>query len=218
MCRNGKISIYKVKVLGGGREYCIRAILFMAGAVISPLVNRGGFLLPSWQTLIVVPVFVEWEWWGFIAFEDYPFDGGLSHAELDAFRTVAVTFGAAIRRKRMEESLLREQAAVEEKAKQIQDLARFPSEDPWPVMRILADGKMAYANRAARGLLVQWNIGQGSLVPDAWKTLVSEVMVNDKPKSTDTEIDGRTYSLLLVPIVQAGYVNVYGHDVTKRGN
>lgn len=178
--------------------------------------ERGGFLSPNWQTLIVVPVFVEREWWGFIAFEDYPFDGGISLAELDAFRTVAVTFGAAIRRKRMEESLLREQQAVEDKARQIQDLARFPSEDPWPVVRLLVNGQLVYANRASQRLLAKWQVEIGGMVPKKWQKLAAQVLMENKPTAVDEILEEQTFSLLFVPLNQAGYVNVYGHEVTRE--
>ncbi|OGV97359.1 hypothetical protein A2W24_06540 [Microgenomates group bacterium RBG_16_45_19] len=178
--------------------------------------ERQWFLSPQWQTLIVVSVFVEWEWWGFIVIEDYSFAGGVSAAELDAFKTVAVTFGAAIRRKRMEESLLRERAAVEEKAKQVADVARFPSEDPWPVLRVKHEGTLTYANRAAEPLIKNWQVTVGGVVGETQQALVNQVIKQGAPLAVDALIGKQTFSLLFVPIMEADYANVYGHDVSRE--
>jgi signal transduction histidine kinase len=174
------------------------------------------FLSPDWNSLIIVPVFVESIWWGFIGFENYTFDGGISTAELDAFKTVAVTFGAAIRRKRMEESLMRERAMVVQKAREVEDIAKFPSEDPWPILRIKDDGALTYANRAAEPLLNQWGVGVGIKVPDEWQQRVMTSLATVKMQSTDVKIDTKTYAMLTVPVVSGGYVNIYGHEVTKE--
>lgn len=181
-----------------------------------PQGEREGLMLPGWQSLIVVPVFVEREWWGFLACEDYPFNGGISTAELDAFKTVAVTFGAAIRRKRMEESLMYERAMVEEKAALIEDVARFPAEDPWPVLRVKKNGILAYANRAAESLLAQWGTKLWEAVPAEWQRTVAEVLVRKQAESVDVVLGKKTFSMLVVPVAAKDYANVYGHDVTRE--
>lgn len=68
------------------------------------------------QSLVLVPVFVGAEWWGYIGFEsNVEGDEVLTKAEIDALKAVATTFGAAIRRKRMEEELKLEKESVEQK-------------------------------------------------------------------------------------------------------
>jgi signal transduction histidine kinase len=178
--------------------------------------ERGSFLTPTLASLIVVPVFVENVWWGFLVIEDYDFNGGCSQAELDAFKTVAVTFGAAIRRKRMEEALEAEKVEVMEKARLVGDIARFPSEDPWPVLRISTEGMLTYANRAAEPLLNLWDVGVGEPVPGEWQERASKVLSTMRSKAVDVTLADKTFSLLLVPVLESGYVNVYGHDVTRE--
>lgn len=93
------------------------------GGVINALIadlpegERHHFLSDTASAIIAVPVFVGEQWWGLVGIEDYSVDKACSQLELNAFKTVAVTFGAAIRRKRAEESLQREKANVEALAK-----------------------------------------------------------------------------------------------------
>jgi len=52
-----------------------------------------------------VPIFVDRQWWGVIGFEDCLRKRKWSQIEIDAIRAVAGTFGAALRRRDVEESL-----------------------------------------------------------------------------------------------------------------
>jgi PAS domain S-box-containing protein len=70
-------------------------------------------LAPDAKSIVVVPVFVGDEWWGFLEFEDWNHESDCSKFEIDALKAVAITFGEAIKRKRIEEELEEEKASVE---------------------------------------------------------------------------------------------------------
>jgi PAS domain S-box-containing protein len=55
--------------------------------------------------MILVPIFVEEEWWGFIGFDDCSREREWSAAEIDALKAAASTLGAALQRQVMEEEL-----------------------------------------------------------------------------------------------------------------
>lgn len=59
----------------------------------------------SVRSILVLPVFVQDCWWGFIAFEDSERERLWPRSEIDALRTAAGTLGAAIHRGRIEEAL-----------------------------------------------------------------------------------------------------------------
>jgi hypothetical protein len=46
--------------------------------------------------------------------------------------------------------------------------ARFPAENPSPVLRVAADGTLLYANAGARPLLATWACAIGQQVPAEW--------------------------------------------------
>lgn len=54
-------------------------------------------------SVLVVPVFAEGRWWGWIGFDDTRVERAWTQAETDALRTAAGILGAAIQRERMEE-------------------------------------------------------------------------------------------------------------------
>ena len=55
--------------------------------------------------MILVPIFVEGSWWGFIGFDDCVKEREWSAAEIDALTAAASTLGAALQRQAVEEEL-----------------------------------------------------------------------------------------------------------------
>ncbi len=110
------------------------------------------------------------------------------------------------------ENITEQKQAEEEIAK----LARFPSEDPYPVLRIAKDGTILYSNQASSPILKQWCCKQGEQVSYDWIDLVNEVLSNQKPQETELECDGKVFSLTFAPVSDPDFVNVYGLDITKR--
>lgn len=112
---------------------------------------------------------------------------------------------------------------VEEKTKQLsekmleaEDLAKFSSEDPFPVIRIAHDGTILYANHASGALLREWKCKVGNKVPEGWLKEVVEVFTSNNRKIVEVELLGQTISFVIVPVKKNGYVNLYGRDVTHE--
>jgi len=103
--------------------------------------------------------------------------------------------------------------AIEE----IKNLAKFPSEDPNPVIRLSKDCKILYANDAASPVLKTWQIQEGQLLPDLWCKRIEEVYGSGSSATYELDCnDGHTFFITLQPVVGSGYVNAYGLDITKR--
>jgi PAS domain S-box-containing protein len=99
---------------------------------------------------------------------------------------------------------------------QIENLAKFPSENPYPVLRIAKDGTVLYANSAGSELLEEWKCHVGGRVPEHWHQYVSHVLERSLRRELETVCGDRIFSLTTAPVVDAGYVNVYGTDITER--
>jgi len=95
-------------------------------------------------------------------------------------------------------------------------LARFPSENPNPVLRVAAEGVVLYANLASSALLDMWSCQVGEPLPDEWRELNLEVLGSRRAKEAEAEVGDRILSLTFAPVTDAGYVNVYGLDITER--
>jgi len=98
----------------------------------------------------------------------------------------------------------------------IEDLARFPSENPYPVLRISADGTVLYANAAAGRLLADWDCGLGQPAPEPWRQLARQTLQTGSPDVLEEAHRNITVLFAAVPVPDKGYVNVYGVDITDR--
>lgn len=95
------------------------------------------------------------------------------------------------------------------------NLAKFPSEDPNPVLRISSDCKILYANNAGSPVLKAWKCEQGRHLQPAQCKLVEEVLKLGKPAVFNLDCDDRIFSITMAPVSRPGYVNVYGLDITE---
>jgi PAS domain S-box-containing protein len=99
---------------------------------------------------------------------------------------------------------------------EIRSLARFPSENPNPILRVNQDGRILYANESSGPLLADWGCAAGGLAPPPWRDAVRESVASQSSRLADAECGDRIYSLFLTPVPDAGYVNLYGQDITDR--
>ncbi|NPV09951.1 MAG: PAS domain S-box protein [Anaerolineae bacterium] len=100
--------------------------------------------------------------------------------------------------------------------KEVENLARFPSENPDPVMRIDAEGVLLYANQAAAMLGGREVPGPGQSVPWAWRRAIDQALTTGKKVDLELRAGDRIHWLQFVPVATEGYVNVYSRDVTAQ--
>jgi PAS domain S-box-containing protein len=96
---------------------------------------------------------------------------------------------------------------------EIRSLARFPSENPSPVLRIAKDGIITYANAAATFLLSKLKTKIGQPAPQPWCRLVTDALNSGLRKEIEVEHRDRVFLFTLTPVTGNAYVNVYGLDV-----
>ncbi len=99
--------------------------------------------------------------------------------------------------------------------KEIQDLAKFPAENPNTVLRISKDGEVLYSNKAGELLLSKWESGIGKTVPGKWRNLTAEVFASEKG-TEEEEVEGKIFSVTIAPVKEAGYANLYATNITDR--
>ena len=99
---------------------------------------------------------------------------------------------------------------------EIQSLAKFPSENPYPILRIARDGMLLYINEAGLNLLPNWHLQVGMEAPLMLRDVVFQTLEGGTTQLVDLEHCERVYSFFVTPIVDAGYANLYGRDITER--
>jgi PAS domain S-box-containing protein len=99
---------------------------------------------------------------------------------------------------------------------EIELLARFPAENPSPILRISKDGIVLYANAASGPLLNTWNCTTLCAASDDIRTMIAQTFEGKLPKHVEIECNDRIFAFDVVPLIDAGYVNMYGKDITLR--
>lgn len=99
---------------------------------------------------------------------------------------------------------------------EVESIARFPSENPNPVLRIAHGGTILYANPASVSLLSDAGTAIGQRAPVFLVELVAKVAASGLAETVDIELRGRIFSFWTVPVRDGGYVNLYGRDITDR--
>jgi PAS domain S-box-containing protein len=114
----------------------------------------------------------------------------------------AVVFTDITKRKQAEEEITR--------------LARFPSENPNPVLKVGGDGVIIYANEGSGSLLEEWECGVGAMLPEEYQRVVRKVLESGVKTQVDVSCIERFLTLVFCPIADSQEVNVYGLDITDR--
>ena len=95
-------------------------------------------------------------------------------------------------------------------------LAALPSESPDPILRVNRQSVITYANDASEPLLSAWGSERGQTLPPSWRLRVRNVLDGGASQALEININDRIYSLLLAPIRELDYVNLYARDITEE--
>ncbi|MFZ0926362.1 MAG: ATP-binding protein [Halobacteriota archaeon] len=99
-------------------------------------------------------------------------------------------------------------------AEERDSIARFPEENPDPVLRIGSAGQILYANAAAEALLQALDHRKDDAIPTEWMTSVDETYRRRKLLTEDIMAASRVFQMRFVPVPDESYVNVYGMNIT----
>jgi len=99
---------------------------------------------------------------------------------------------------------------------EIESLARFPAENPNPVLRVKLDGQILYANKACMLLPARWNLRAGMPVPAALQAIVAGICKTQQTQTVDVLGEGRVLSISAALVPGVEYVNLYATDITER--
>ncbi len=112
------------------------------------------------------------------------------------------------------DGLMLDMTEVRRIEEQVTELAKFPAEDPSPVLRVSAEGILLYANKASETLMSLWDVSVGQSVPAYLQELIEGVRVSGIHECIEVPCRDRTYSIEFAPVNESDYVNLYARDVT----
>jgi PAS domain S-box-containing protein len=99
---------------------------------------------------------------------------------------------------------------------EISKLAKFPSENPNPVLRISKDCEILYKNKASLGLLKRVKSEKGDSAQFQWHDYIQNALNLNSNQMAEVKCEKKVYSLTFAPIPQSNYVNVYGYNIADR--
>ena len=93
-------------------------------------------------------------------------------------------------------------------------VAKFPNQNPNPVLRTSTDGTLIYANDASAPIVTALGLVMGEKLPNELHSDISERRVRGSLEPVECIADKLVFELVAVPIPEFGFVNIYGTDVT----
>jgi len=106
-----------------------------------------------------------------------------------------------------------ERKKAEEK---IQSLAKFPSENLNPVLRINKNGKLLFSNKAAKIIISESKQTKKQRTLKILKQSAIDSLHSGLPKEVEVKHKDKIFSFVFVPIIDNEYCNIYGRDITER--
>ncbi len=98
----------------------------------------------------------------------------------------------------------------------VESLAKFPEENPNPVLRADREGKMLYGNSAAKFLMDGLEFTVGENLPGPLFNAVAEAYATGKVAACELACGDRYYAVSCAPVEGADYCNLYGRDNTEH--
>jgi two-component system, cell cycle sensor histidine kinase and response regulator CckA len=100
--------------------------------------------------------------------------------------------------------------------RRIESLAEFPDESPHPVLRVTKEGVVIYANAASRASVP---LQEGRPLGDTAAVLlpaIAAAWASGSRQEIEADLGTATFIFTIVPIMRAGYVNLYGRNITEE--
>jgi CheY-like chemotaxis protein len=122
----------------------------------------------------------------------------------------------SIERQALLRNIKNQNAQIDRIEKELMLLAKFPSENPGPILRIAENGKLLYINEAGIKLLPDWQLIINEIIPFRLKDIIDTVFIEGTNIEFELAHREFIYSFYAVLFIKDGYINLYGRDITER--
>jgi PAS domain S-box-containing protein len=99
--------------------------------------------------------------------------------------------------------------------KETENMAKFPAQNPEPVLRIGSDGRLLYANQAGQNMLEESQSKKILTLIEKLRRHAADALSSDERLVFEEEHDGRTFLFNVVPVASERYANLYATDTTE---
>lgn len=113
-------------------------------------------------------------------------------------------------------AIIRDISERKQQQKQLDILAKFPDENPNPILRINTAGVIQYANKSAKPLLDFLGCSEGGGLPPKLLDHVNEYMESPDPMPFSLNTSNHNYQFTIVALDESEELYLYGMDVTSQ--
>ncbi len=99
---------------------------------------------------------------------------------------------------------------------QVESMARFPRENPNPVLRVGEDLRIQFGNNPSRALLKRLGAAVGEPAPEPLGPGVARALKTGRTQVVELSVGESTYAFTVSPVAQSGYANLYGMDISSH--
>jgi len=181
-----------------------------------PRVNREHMRQWGIRSVLVVPILSRVEAVGVLFFNYQRSAVTFAERHVDFAKKLAASLALALENSRLYEDVRWELAERKQTEEAVRSAALFPEQNPSPVLRVARDGSLLYANPVSAPLLTQWRCRVGGSVPARVLETVQAALAQGVPQEMELTDDGRDISLVVSPVADRGYANLYGYNITER--
>ena len=113
---------------------------------------------------------------------------------------------------RLAKSFCTMELEIKKHIQEIEDISKLPGENPNPIFRAGATREILYANKAATTVLADWS----GVLPDIFHEPIKTALALKENQKLELEQGDKFFTFELMPVIESGYINIYGRDITER--
>ena len=110
---------------------------------------------------------------------------------------------------------IRQDMVLEQKRMEVLSFSSFPTENPFPVMRISWSGKILFYNRPGLDFLEEWGRSIEGIIPEPFLEPLREIQSGRPSALVEVKSGSRLLLFHLVAMPEMQYVNAYSTDITE---
>jgi len=110
----------------------------------------------------------------------------------------------------------KQKSDLKKAAKEIQDIALFPMQNPDPLIRIDSVGNILKENPAAERFTMFTFNGSEYSKMDFWRKIAKQLNADAEREVVEADSEDKTYSFVIKSLPHHGYYNIYGRDITVQ--
>lgn len=152
----------------------------------------------------------------------------INHGEKEILRSQVLTRSGEVRDvsikasrfeldgKQMVAGIFRDITDTVRREREMANLARFPEENPHPVLRVSRQGAIIYANQASRPFLDHYNLRLRDPLPVPLLDALARAWERKGIETIEVALEEQVFQFSIAPIKDEEYCNLYGLDITRR--